>query len=226
MAVQGPFIASGEVLDELLAALKGVDSVELKLTVPDTQRRRTVGALGLDPLDAQIRQVFFDTPDLQLNQSGLVVRARRVQGGDGDTVIKLRPVNPSELPESVRRSPALGVELDAMPGRFVTSASLKGKASNDDVRSTATGGRPLPKLFSKEQRGFFAEHAPDGVGLDDLAVLGPIFVLKLKSLQRDLGRPVVTELWLYPDGSMVLTVPWNSFAIALSLAWGVRNHRH
>jgi len=205
MTVQGPFTASGEELDGLLIALKGVESVELKLTVPDAQRRRTVAALGLDPLDAQIRQVFFfDTPDLLLNQGGLVVRARRVQRGEGDTVVKLRPVVPSELPRSVRRSPSLGVELDAMPDRFVTSASLKGKASNDDVRGTASGGPPLRKLFTKEQRGFFAEHAPEGVGLDDLAVLGPIFVLKLKSLQKELGRPLVTEMWLYPDGSRVL----------------------
>ena len=205
MTVQGPFTASGEELDGLLIALKGVESVELKLTVPDAQRRRTVAALGLDPLDAQIRQVFFfDTPDLLLNQGGLVVRARRVQRGEGDTVVKLRPVVPSELPRSVRRSPSLGVELDAMPDRFVTSASLKGKASNDDVRGTASGGPPLRKLFTKEQRGFFAEHAPEGIGLDDLAVLGPIFVLKLKSLQKELGRPLVTEMWLYPDGSRVL----------------------
>jgi inorganic triphosphatase YgiF len=39
-----------------------------------------VAALGLDALDAQIRQVFFfDTPDLDLNRAGVVVRARRIQ---------------------------------------------------------------------------------------------------------------------------------------------------
>jgi hypothetical protein len=34
--------------------------------------------------------------------------------------------------------------------------------------------------------------------------LGPIFVLKLKSLPPDFGRKLVTELWLYPDGSRIL----------------------
>ena len=39
-------------------------------------------ALEIDPLGAQIRQiVFFDTPDLALNAHGVVVRARRTQGG-------------------------------------------------------------------------------------------------------------------------------------------------
>ena len=42
-----------------------------------------------------------------------------------------------------------------------------------------TGRRPLRKLFSKGQQAFFADHVPDHVELDDLAVLGaPIFVLK------------------------------------------------
>ena len=67
-------------LADVLALTKDADSVELKLTVPDP-RRATVNALGIDVLDAQIRQVFFfDTPELALNQHGVVVRARRVQG--------------------------------------------------------------------------------------------------------------------------------------------------
>jgi hypothetical protein len=41
----------------------------------------------------------FDPPDLRLNKSGVVVRARRVQGRGDDTVIKLRPIVPGELPQ-------------------------------------------------------------------------------------------------------------------------------
>ena len=89
---------STEQLAELLRLIKGADSVELKLSVPDADRRSAVAALGMDPLDAQIRQVvFFDTPDLALNDSGVVVRARRVQGKPATRVVKLRPVVPDEL---------------------------------------------------------------------------------------------------------------------------------
>jgi hypothetical protein len=85
-------------LQQLLELTKGADSVELKLTVPDSERRSTVASLGMDPPDAQIRQVFvFDTPDLRLNKSGVVVRARRVQGRGDVTVVKLRPIVPGEL---------------------------------------------------------------------------------------------------------------------------------
>ena len=86
-------------LVHLLELAKKSDSVELKLTVPASGQRAAVTALALDPLEAQIRQVFFfDTPDLALNGVGVVVRARRVQGKSGDTVVKLRPVVPDDLP--------------------------------------------------------------------------------------------------------------------------------
>src|SRR4051812_37112098 len=98
--------ASDEELPRLLALIKDSDSVELKLTIPAHDQRKVIGALSLDPLQAQIRQVvFFDTPELALNQRGLVVRARRVQKRGDDSVVKLRPVVPSELPDAFRRSP-------------------------------------------------------------------------------------------------------------------------
>jgi hypothetical protein len=59
-------------------------------------------------------------------------------------------------------------------------------------------------MFSKAQRAFFAEHAPEGVALDDLQVLGPIFVLKLKWEPESFKRRIVAEVWLYPDGSRIL----------------------
>src|SRR3954470_7673232 len=98
---------SKEQLVQLLRTLKGADSVELKLTVPEPHQRSTVQALALDPLEAQIRQVFFfDTPDLKLDAAGVVARARRIQGKGADSIIKLRPVVPSELPKELRRSDA------------------------------------------------------------------------------------------------------------------------
>jgi hypothetical protein len=204
-ATTEPARLTDEQLGEVLELVKGADSVELKLTVPESSQRSTAAALEMDPLDAQIRQVFFlDTPELALNNVGVVVRARRIQGKGNDSVVKLRPVVPAELPKDLRASPNLVVEVDAMPGGFVCSAALKGKLAPTDVRDTILGGKPLRKLFSKEQRAFFTAHAPDGVEIDGLSVLGPIFVLKLKWSPREFGRPLVAELWLYPDGSRIL----------------------
>ena len=49
---------SDEALIEMLSLIEGADSVELKLTVPESSQRSAIQALRLDPLDAQIRQVF------------------------------------------------------------------------------------------------------------------------------------------------------------------------
>jgi hypothetical protein len=214
-----PRLSDTQVAD-ILALTKGADSVELKLTIPDVERRSTVTALDMDPLDAQIRQVyFFDTPGLALNQAGVVVRARRVQQRGDDTVVKLRPVTPDELPSELRKSKNMVVEVDAMPGGFVCSASMKGALPNPVVKDVANGNRAIRKLYSKEQRAFFTAHAPDGVSLDDLSVLGPITVFKLKFSPKGLGRRMVAELWFYPDGSRILELstkcaPLEAFQVA------------
>jgi hypothetical protein len=191
-------------LDDVMRLASHADSVELKLTVPDGLQRAAVTALDLDPLDAQIRQVFFfDTPDLALNRAGLVTRARRVQGKGDDSVVKLRPVLPDELPEQLRTSPNVVVEVDAMPGGYVCSASFKGRPKTS-VRETVAGRGPIHKLFSKDQRAFFEAHVPDGITMDGLSLLGPIFVLKLNATPEGFDRRLTTELWLYPDNSTIL----------------------
>jgi hypothetical protein len=82
---------------------------------------------------------------------------------------------------------------------------MKGKVEGNRVAEAAFGELPLRKLFTKEQRAFFRAHAPVGVELDELSVLGPIFVLKLKTAPP--GFPtgkLVTEAWLYPDNNWIL----------------------
>jgi hypothetical protein len=196
---------SSEELTQLLSLIKDSDSVELKLTVPDSDQRSTVVALGMDPLEAQIRQIFFfETPDLKLDKAGVVVRARRIQGKGNDSVVKLRPVEPADMPAKLRRSAAFRVEVDALPGGFVCSGTMKGMLGLTDVRRAVAGDLPVRKLFSKEQRAFYLAHAPEDVALDDLTILGPIFVLKLRMRPKELNRRLVAEVWLYPDGSRVL----------------------
>ena len=116
-----------ETLPQLLSLIEGADSVELKVTVAEHAHAAAADALGLDPLEAQIRQVFFfDTPDLALSKEGVVVRARRVQKRRDDSVIKLRPVVPAELSKSLRQSPSFNVEVDALPGGSGCSGSTPG----------------------------------------------------------------------------------------------------
>jgi hypothetical protein len=181
----------------MITELTGVRSVELKLNIPADQRMG-LSRLGIDPLEGRIREVtFFDTPDLTLFHNGVVVRARRTQNADDDTVVKLRPVKPAELPPKVQASKNLKVEMDVTRGSYVVSASLKGSRSSGAVLKAVAGERPLQHLFSKEQRTFFADHSP-GVDWDDLVPLGPIFIMLLKFVPAGFSRRVTLEQWNYP----------------------------
>ena len=189
----------------MLELINQSDSIELKLTLPAEAYRPAARSLAIDPLEAQIRQVFFfDTPDLALDRAGVVVRARRIQGRDSDSTVKLRPVVPSDVADRFRRSPQFAVEVDAMPGGYVCSGSMKHTLSPSAVLRSTDGDVPLRKLFSKEQRAFFSACVPEGLAIDDLSVLGPIFVLKLKLRPDGFSRRLVVEMWLYPDGSRVV----------------------
>ncbi len=211
---------TSEQLVRVFRLLKGADSVELKVSVAEAGRRSAVSALEMDVLDAEIRQVvFFDTPDLLLDRHGVVVRARRIQRKPGDSVVKLRPLDPEQTPTAVRKSPAFGIEIDAMPGGFVCSGRMKVEVDDAAVKDVMAGHRAPRKLFTKEQRELFSAHAPDGVELDDLSVLGPINVMKLKFTPGEFGRRLVAELWLYPDGGRILELstkcqPADAFDVA------------
>ncbi len=102
------------------------------------------------------------------------------------------------------------VELDAMPGGFVCSASLKGTCTAQEVLDVTTGSTPLRSLFSKEQLAFYDAHAPAGIGMDSLVTLGPTFLLKAKHNPKNFDRRVIVEMWLYPDGSRILEVSTKS----------------
>ena len=97
-----------------------------------------------------------------------------------------------------------GAEVDAMPGGFVCSGRLRAKMRAGKVKAVVAGERPLRSLFDKKQRAFFADCAPPGVSLDELTILGPIMVMKLKFSPSGYDGRFVAELWLYPDGSRIL----------------------
>lgn len=52
------------------------------------------------------------------------------------------------------------IELDAMPGGYVCSASYKGACTGQEVLDVMEGRLPLEPLFSREQHAFYQAHAP------------------------------------------------------------------
>ena len=192
-------------LAELVDLIRDADSVELKLTVPESEQRSAVAALEMDPIDAQIRQVFFfDTPDLALNRAGVVVRGRRMQGKGDDSVVKLRPVVPAHLPARLRRMPEFGVEVDAMPGGFVCSGRMRQMLGPGGVResspaiarcascspsSSARSTRPTRRTASGSTTSWCSARSSCSSS---------------SCRPASFGRKLVAEMWLYPDDSRIL----------------------
>jgi hypothetical protein len=195
-------------LKKLLHLVRNSKSIELKVSVPMAEHQRTALSIGLDPIEAQLRHVyFFDTADQALNRAGLIVRARRIQGGRADSVVKLRPVDPAGIDAELKRSDAFKVEVDAMPdGTFMCSASYKGEATGEDVLDVAHGTKTIRSLFSREQLAFYDDHAPAGIDMNSLRIQGPILVLKAKHRPKEFKRGITVELWLWPDGKHILEI--------------------
>ena len=154
-----------ETLPQLLSLIEGADSVELKVTVAEHAARDGVDALGLDPLEAQIRQVFFfDTPDLALSKQGVVVRARRVQKRRDDSVIKLRPVVPQRAAQGHQAVGRVHRGGRRAAGRLrVLGHDEEHARRRRRARSGRAGSGRCEKLFSKEQRRVYAGYAPADV---------------------------------------------------------------
>jgi hypothetical protein len=209
-------------LKKLLHQIRHAKSVEIKVSVPMAAHQRTVLGMGIDPVEAQPRHVyFFDTADHALNRAGLIVRARRIQGGTADTVVKLRPVDPAGIDAELKRSSAFKVEVDAMPdGKFVCSASYKGEATGEEVLEVTNGMQTVRSLFSKEQRAFYDAHAPKDIPMNSLLIQGPILTLKAKHRPKDFKRGMTIELWIWQDGKHILELSTKS-APAEALQAGV-----
>ena len=185
----------------MLKLIKDSDSVELKLTVEPAGQTRPSPRSGWIRSGADPSGLFFDTPDLTLYHQGVVARARRAQKKGNDSVVKLRPVD-LDLPPAAsdagfrrrgrrdaRRLRLLGLD-EGDPGH---------RCPRDGARGTAAA-----QAVHEVQRAFYADHAPEGLGLEDLSILGPIFVLKLKFAPKGYDRKMVAEMWLYPDNSRIL----------------------
>ena len=106
-----------------------------------------------------------------------------------------------------------------MPGGFVCSGSFKAKLPEPHVRAAVAGGQADPEAVHQGAAGLLRSQVPS-VEIDDLSVLGPITVFKLKFRPKELaGRKMVAELWNYPDGSRIVELstkcaPGETFQVA------------
>ena len=77
------------------------------------------------------------------------------------------------VPSDLRQSPGFGVEVDAMPGGFVCSGSLKALLDGATSSEPCAGSGRSASCSRRSSARSSRRTRPEGLELDDLVVLGP-----------------------------------------------------
>ena len=182
----------------------GADDVELKATIPHKQIHWGLRRYNLTSSNDQERHIyFFDTPDLELFHAGIVLRARRIIGGDHDSTVKLRPVDPAKVPAQWKKYAGFKIEADAGEGGVVKSASLTMPVAKGVIKRIAEGKLGVAALFAEEQRRFLLEMMKLEVDLARLLIMGPMQAQRWKFSDPALPWPITAELWRRDDGELI-----------------------
>ena len=188
-------------------AMADMDTVEIKVTMRPDQELRAERAMELNEDTATVRIVYFyDTPQLELFDAGVVLRARLVKGDDDDSTVKFRPVQAKNIAEEWKQLKGFKLEADCVGERIVCSASLTVLQKRDEIDEVAKGQRPIEKLFSKDQERFLGAFYKRPVDFAKLRVLGPIRVLRWKLTQKGFPHQLTIEEWRLPDGDDLVEV--------------------
>ena len=188
-------------------ALAAMDAVEIKVTIRPDQELRAERAMEVNEDTAEVRVVYFyDTPDLDLFNAGVALRARLVKGAADNSTVKFRPAEAARISADWQRLEGFKLEADCVGDRVVCSASLTAVQQRDEIDSVAKGKRAIDKLFSKDQERFLSEFYKDPVDFGRLRVMGPIRVLRWKLKHENFPHELTIEEWRLPNGEDLVEV--------------------
>jgi hypothetical protein len=187
--------------------LAGTEAIEIKATIPQSQVKAALRRYGLTERNDDERYIyFFDTPDLTLLESGIIARARRVVGGEHDSTIKFRPVDPTKVGKEWRKFKDFKIEADASEKGVVKSASFSMPVARGLIKQVAAGNKGVATLFSKDQEAFLAETAAQAPDFATLAVLGPLRAQRWDFEDQSCPWPITAELWRRADRATLMEV--------------------
>ncbi|MFO0888109.1 MAG: hypothetical protein U0790_03065 [Isosphaeraceae bacterium] len=200
-------MASGETTrGQVAKTMAGVTDVEIKATVPSHQVDVALEHYRLS-LDGGERYIYFyDTPELEGFEQGIIARSRRIVGGQHDSTIKFRPVEPSMIPALWQKYSGFKIEADASDKGVVKSASLTMPVAKGLIKRVAAGKNPVSDLFTQEQLLFLFSLANKRINYERAVVLGPVRAWRWKYVDEGLPWPITGELWRRDDGERLFEV--------------------
>ena len=189
---------------KMAKTVSGADDVELKATIPHKQIHWGLRRYNLTTANDEDRHIyFFDTPDLELFHSGVVLRARRIIGGEHDSTVKFRPVDPSKVPAKWKKYAGFKIEADASENGVVKSASLTMPVAKGVIKRVASGELGVASLLTDEQRRFIFEMVKLELDFARLLIMGPMQAKRWKFSDPALPWPITAELWQRDDGELI-----------------------
>ena len=149
---------------------------------------------------------FFDTPELELFETGIIARAGASSDATHDSTIKFRPIVPESVPALWRKYSGFKIEADASDKGVVKSASLTMPVSKGLIKRVAAGKDPIASLFTQEQLLFLLSMANKKIDYDKVVILGPMRTWRWKYNDPGLPWPLTGELWHRDDGGRIFEV--------------------
>ena len=195
-----------ETRGQVACAMEGAGGVEIKATIPEQQVDEVLKAYKLRLSENERYIYFFDTPQLELFEIGVIARARRIVGGQHDSTIKFRPVDPATIPALWRKYRGFKIEADASERGVVKSASLTMPVAKGLIKRVATGSNPISDLFTEEQLLFLLSLASKKLDYSRVVVMGPMRAWRWKVSHPGLPWPITGELWQREDGARIFEV--------------------
>jgi hypothetical protein len=190
---------------EVARQVSGAEAIEIKATIPDHQIEAALARFGLGKRNDEKRFIyFFDTPGLDLVQGGIIMRARRVVGGEHDSTVKFRPVEPDAIAKKWKKFKDFKIEADASEKGVVKSASFSMPVAKGLIKRVADGKKGVAKLFTAEQEQFLLVMAGRQIDYSSLVALGPLEARRWKLQDKACPWPITAELWTRGDGDRLM----------------------
>jgi hypothetical protein len=192
-----PLLASGAAE----ADCQDASQSEIKVEIDPSKIGEALQALGLaDKKPKKERTIyFFDTCKKDLLSKGVILRARQAEGDDDETTAKLRPMDPSKVPQELCKKVKCEEDRSLAPKSAKISCSLDRKTSGHDIKQAADGTIRVGQLFSDEQLSL-VNVGKSAKMWDEVRALGPIRSRSWKDVKletEDEEDGVAVEEWTF-----------------------------
>jgi hypothetical protein len=186
--------------------LAGTDGVEIKATIPPKQIASAMQHFGLRVDQRERYIIFFDTPTTELFNEGIILRSRRIIGGQHDSTLKIRPVNPDKVPQMWRDHPGFKIEADASDKGITKSASLTLPVGKGLIKEVLGGNEPIHILFGMDQLDMLLGLKARKVDFTQVRATTPVRAWRWRFSHPGCPWPMTGELWQREDEAQLFEV--------------------